>query len=235
MTIERRSDKASVSIRDILHYTSPCNLDSYMRQWGASCTKSIWPHGFFDSMESIKNYSDFPPKSAFFNSLKQIEVNNDDYENAKLEYENRKLLPESDPLHIKNMACWLNHYNSLDVEPLVEAINYSFQKFHELFSVDPNMELSLPTIAFKAMFKLADPSLPKCFTFDAKRDHIRQLHRDNVIGGLSSVYHRHIDLTCSQSSPKNSKIAPNGDPYSHVVFLDFNRSQHFGFSCVNVF
>ena len=209
----------------MLQYTSPCNLDSYTRQWGAKSTKSIWPHGFFDSIESINNYSDFPPKSAFFNTLKQTEVNDKDYENAKLEYENRKKLPKNHPMYIKNMGCWLSHYNSLDVEPLVEAITNSFQKFHELFSVDPNIELSLPTIAFKAMFQLADLNLPKCFTFDTKRDHIRQLHRDSVIGGLSSVYHRHIDLTFSQSSPKNSKIAPSGDPFIHVVFLDFTRSQ----------
>ena len=227
MTIERLSDKASVSIRDALRYTSPCNLDSYLRQWGASCTKSIWPHGFFDSIESITAYTDFPPKSAFFNSLKQTEVDDDDYESAKLEYENRKMLPSHDPRHIKNMSCWLAHYNSLDVEPLVEAINNSFQKFHELFAVDPNIELSLPTIAYKAMFQLADMNLPKCFTFDMQRDHIRQLHRDNIIGGLSSVYHRHIDLTGSQSSPKNSQIAPNGAKYSHAIFIDFNRSDAF--------
>ena len=223
MTITRKSDKAVASFRDVLKYTSPCNLDSYLRRWGAKCTKSIWPHGYFDSIESITNCVDFPPKSAFFNTLKQTEINADDYEKAKGEFESRKLLPENDQRHIKNMACWLSHYNSLDVEPLVEAITNSFQKFHQFFSVDPNLELSLPTIAFKAMFQLGDPSLPRCFTYDNKRDHIRSLQRDNIIGGLSSVYHRHIDLTRSKTSPINSKIAPNGDEFSHAIFVDFNR------------
>ena len=227
VTIERKSDQAVVSFRDVLHYTSPCNLDSYLRQWGAKCTKSIWPHGYFNSIESIAKHVDFPPKSAFFNNLKQTEVNDDDYHVAKLEYDTRRLLPEHHPRYIKNMVGWLSHYNSLDVAPLVEALTNSFQKFHSLFAVDPNLELSLPTIAFKAMFQLSDPNLPQCVTFDKKRDHIRKLHRENVIGGLSSVYHRHIDLTGSSTSPRNSRIAPNGDPFSHVIFLDFNRFEVF--------
>lgn len=222
VTIQRQSDKATVSFRDVLNYTSPCNLDSYLRQWGAKCTKSIWPHGFFDSIEAIKSYENFPPKSAFYNTLKQVDVNDDDYRSAKNEFEKRKFLPNSHPLHIKTMACWLSHYNSLDVEPLVEALTNSFKKFHDLFSIDANMELSLPTIAFKAMFRLSDQNLPQCVTFDKKHDHLRVLHRQNVIGGLSSVYHRHIDLTGSSNSPKNSRIAPNGQKFSHVVMLDFN-------------
>ena len=223
MTIERQSDRAVVSFRDVLHYTSPCNLDSYLRQWKAKCTKSIWPHGYFNSIESITKHVDFPPKTAFFNNLKQTEVNDDDYNAAKLEYDTRRLLPHHHSKFIKNMAGWLSHYNSLDVAPLVEALSNSFEKFHTLFAVDPNLELSLPTIAFKAMFQLSDPNLPQCFTFDKKRDHIRKLHRENIIGGLSSVYHRHIDLSGSTTSPQSSRIASNGDPFSHVVFLDFNR------------
>ena len=214
VTIERKSDKAIISIRDVLKYTSPCNLDSFLHQWGASFTKSIFPHGYFDSIESMRNCVAFPPREAFFNTLKQIPVDEDQYQTAKNLYESKRM---------PNMSHWLEYYNSLDVEPLVEALNNSFKKFHELFEIDPNMELSLPTVAFKAMFRLFDPSLPYCYTFDNQRSHIREQHRLNILGGLSSVYHRHIDLSGNTTGPINSRIAPNGDPYSHVLFVDFTR------------
>jgi len=214
VTIERKADKAIISLRDVLQYTSPCNLDSYLKQWGAKFTKSIFPHGHFDSIESMRNCVNFPEKEAFFNTLKQAPVDDEQYEKAKKFYASQ-MMP--------NMSFWLEYYNSLDVEPLVEALSNSFAKFHDLFSIDPNMELSLPTVAFKAMFRLFDPSLPYCFTFDKQRSHLREQHRRSILGGLSSVYHRHIDLSGDYTGPINSRIAPNGDLFSHVVFLDFNR------------
>lgn len=47
------------------------------------------------------------------------------------------------------MSDWLAHYNSLDTMPLVEAMENSFEKFHEFFGVDALLALSLPGLAFK--------------------------------------------------------------------------------------
>ena len=54
------------------------------------------------------------------------------------------------------------------------------------------------------------------------REDLRVLFRDNVIGGNTSVYHRHIHLN-NEKSPKNARIAPNGDKFTSVSFWDFNR------------
>ena len=222
ITLLNKNDGACLSFRDVLNYTSPCNLDSYLKQWGAKFQKSIFPHGFFSNIEDMKNYTCFPPEEAFFNTLKQKPIDSQEYMIAKKEFERRQSLCTDDPQKMNNMACWLAYYNGLDVEPLVEAISHSFEKFHILFAVDPNMELSLPSVAFKAMFNLYDLKLPYCFTFDKQRKHLRDQHRQNMLGGLSSVYHRHIDLS-TDTSPVNARIGSNQKPFSHVVFLDFNR------------
>ena len=73
----------------------------------------------------------------------------EDYNEAKAEYESRKLLPETNPKHIANMADWLRHYNLLDCQPLVQALDNMFEKIHTLFSIDPSTHHSLPSIALK--------------------------------------------------------------------------------------
>ena len=72
------------------------------------------------------------------------------------------------------------------------------------------------------MWALADTNLPAVFTFYEKFSFIRELFRANVIGGLSSVFHRHLDLS-GGDSPFEARHVPNGDKLTHAIFLDFNR------------
>ena len=72
------------------------------------------------------------------------------------------------------------------------------------------------------MWNHADQKLPYVFTFDEKHSHIRALFRANMIGGLSSVFHRHLDLSEGTDSPHEARHVPNGDQLTHAIFLDFN-------------
>ena len=71
------------------------------------------------------------------------------YEKAKAEYYRRKSLPFFYPDRIFNMADWLEHYNMLDVVPLVNAIQSQFNRFYEYFNVDLSQFNSLPSIALR--------------------------------------------------------------------------------------
>ena len=51
---------------------------------------------------------------------------------------------------------------------------------------------------------------------------IRELFRDNLMGGLVNVYHRMTDLTHQEDVPNVAKFAPNGDPFTRLCFYDFN-------------
>ena len=73
------------------------------------------------------------------------------------------------------------------------------------------------------MLSLYDQSLPYCYSFNHKNDEVRQWFRESIIGGLSAVYHRHIDLSGSTTSPHAARHVPNGDLITHCIFVDFNR------------
>lgn len=72
------------------------------------------------------------------------------------------------------------------------------------------------------MWNHASTDLPAVVTFNDKFDAIRQKFRDNVIGGLSSVYHRHLDLSGGTHSPIQARQTPNGDDFTHVTCIDAN-------------
>ena len=149
MHSHRGERKASITFRDVLNYTAPCRLTKYLKQWGSVLAKSIFPYSLYNSIEELENATDFPPYETFYSELTQSNVTQDEYDDAKAEFERRKQLPVNHPDHIKSMKCWLKYYNCLDTKPLVTAMENSFDKFFYYFKVDPNMHLSLPTLAFK--------------------------------------------------------------------------------------
>ena len=210
-----------IVFKDTLQYTSPCNLETYLRQWQAPEPKGIFPHGHFSNIESMRETLDFPDQSAFYSKLKQSGPTNEDYNNAKELYNERFRLPDGHPDKWDNFSAYLKWYNSQDVGPLVVALSNSFKKFYEFFGVDPLTKLSLPSIAFEASFSMFDQSLPYVSTFSKQSDEVRKLFRSNVIGGISNIYHRDIDLMGDQS-PESARIAPNGDPFTSCLFIDYN-------------
>ena len=141
-------------------------------------------------MEQLRSTATFPPKEAFFNKMKQQDVDDDIYNSSKSLYESKIAAGEW-----SNMSDFLRYYNLLDVEPLVEAIKTCFENYARFFNVDAGSRMSLPSIGFQAMYKLYDESLPLVFTFNNKvGDPIRRTFRDIITGGLTTVLHRYF--TC---------------------------------------
>ena len=143
--------------------------------WGATLHKSIFPYGAYHSVEELRNAVEFPPEEAFFNQLKQKPVKQEEYKKAKAKFDKGKQLPVGHPDKITSMACWLRMYNLLDVLPLVEAVNNSFEAFHQYFGVDGNQHHSLPSMAFTSLFKQYPEDLPYVQTFNHIYDEILSL------------------------------------------------------------
>jgi len=78
---------------DVLHYTSPCNYSGYLKQWGVTEEKSIFPYQFYSSVEELEAATEFPVQSAFFSELTEKDVSDEDYHTAKNEYDTRRCLP----------------------------------------------------------------------------------------------------------------------------------------------
>ena len=133
-------------------------------------------------MDDIKS-TQFPAKKEFFNHFKQKEIDQNTYDSAKQLYESKIASNEW-----RNMSDYLRYYNLLDVKPLIQALQSCFENYSKYFQVDPMSKLSLPSIAFEAMYSLFDEKLPFVYSFNDSD--IQQLFRSNVIGGLSTVFHR---------------------------------------------
>ena len=223
LTLESKGERTiNIQFRDILNFSSPTSMDKYIQQWGSKLVKSIFPYSLYNSIEELEAATEFPDPTGFFNDLKQTSVDMELYEKAKSLYDARKKLPVDHPDRMENMKCWLRYYNQLDTEPLVQAIESSFQAFNQYFGIDPHLHHSLPSMAFDAMFSNYDSNLPYVVTFDSLNDDIRLLFRSNLIGGLTSVLHRHLDLTGCTNSPHNARFVPNGRPLTHAGSWDCN-------------
>ena len=55
-----------------------------------------------------------------------------------------------------------------------------------------------------------------------KNDTERKDFRTNIIAGLTTCSHRHVDLSGGTSSPHNARHVPNGDPATAVICEDLN-------------
>ena len=120
------------------------------------------------------------------------------------------------------MKDWLSYYNELDTAPLAHAVNNSFGNFFKIFGLDPSFCVSLPKFAQQCMFRSYTQSDSLCFSFGKNQSEVRELFRTNLTGGLVNCFHRLIDLSGRPNMPEASQIAPNGDPFSSLMFFDFN-------------
>ena len=175
----------------------------------------------FNSIEDIECQIAFPRFREFYSDLKGENVKKDIYLAARAEYNRRRHLPNNHPDKMHNFSDWLKYYQLLDVIPLVNAIENAFKSFHTHFGVNPMEKRSLPSIAFAAAVNMFDQSMPYIFSFREKFENVRELFRENQLGGLVNLYHRHINIF-DDEGPDSTRIAPNGEKYSYFSFWDFN-------------
>ncbi|CAG5091487.1 Oidioi.mRNA.OKI2018_I69.PAR.g13072.t1.cds [Oikopleura dioica] len=191
--------------------------DGYLKQYGVNESKSIWPYEKYASVIDIINDREFPAFEEFFSSLHNSHCDKKQYEKCRAEfYHNQKINPNF------TMAHWLKHYNLMDVNPFAKAIDNQFRVFFDVFKIDPSYCMSLPKFAMACVFEKFSKTSPFIYSFHEKFRMEHKLLRENVIGGLVNVFSRYTELRPGVEAPRNAKFAPNGDPFTRVVFLDFN-------------
>ena len=190
--------------------------------------KGIFPYNKWTRIEDVIATTDFPEHQDFFSLLKMKNVDIELWEDAKKIYDyHHTTLNENDPDYWANMSDWLKYYNLLDVTPFLRAIENQFKKLGDAFSIVPLEHLSLPSMAMRAMFNNFDQRFAYCSAFSRKSNahKVRQLFRQNVIGGLTNVFHRHIDLGFDERSdiamPATARYL-NQSKYTNILALDFN-------------
>ena len=94
-----------IIFKDILNFSSPCSLDKYLKQWyDGDVGKSIFPYQAFDSIEKIRSCKQFPAYEKFYSDLKQKNVDLQEYEAAKMEFNRRRNLDPTDPDYIADFS-----------------------------------------------------------------------------------------------------------------------------------
>ena len=75
MTLNLKNENyLEVSFKDVRHYTSPCNLDKFLKTWQAPAEKSIFPYQKYSSIEELELATNFPSLEDFYSDLKQVRL-----------------------------------------------------------------------------------------------------------------------------------------------------------------
>ena len=112
-------------------------------------------------------------------------------------------------------------YNERDVEPFMRAVQCSFDNFARHFNINALRHLSLPALALQALFANFSQRAAPVYAFHRGATRLRNLFREQIIGGLVNVFARHIHLDGAECYPREARFAPNGSPFTHHVFFDF--------------
>ncbi len=113
--------------------------------------KGVFPYEYIDSWSKL-NETRLPSKSAFYNSLKDEEINNNDYSHAKKIWK---------VFNIKTLGEYSDLYLKTDVTILTDV----FENFRDLclstLSLDPAHYMTAPGFAFDCMLKYTKVKLEK--------------------------------------------------------------------------
>ena len=168
-----------------------------------STGKQICPYSYLDSFDRLKETS-LPPKDAFYNTLTQSHISNEDYEHCVELWE----LAEC-----KTLNDFINAYLLTDIGYLCDVFTDWRSEMFKHLELDPLAYVSLPGVSFDSMIKTSGVELELI--------HDRELYEtisSNVRGGLSGVF--------KTMARANNEYCPWGydltKPKSFITFLDAN-------------
>ena len=166
--------------------------------------KGVYPYEFMDSIEKLEN-SHLPSKENFFNSLKQAEITDSDYEHAQKIWT---------VFNCTNMRDYMNLYLKTDVLILCDIFE-NFRLFSlEHYSLDPSHFVSAPQLSWEAMLRFTGCTLelisdPTMF----------EMMDRGLRGGVSMIVHRYAKA----NNPEMGQNYNSKEPLSYIVYLDANN------------
>lgn len=152
--------------------------------------KGVYPYEYFDSFAKFSEKC-LPPKSAFFNSLKDEDISDEDYCHAKnvfAQFECRSL----------------GDYHDLYVKSDVLLLADVFENFREIcmsyYKLDPTHFYTAPGLSWAACLKMNKVELELFTDID-----MHLFIEEGIRGGVSVITNRY--------SIANNKYLPNFNPY----------------------
>ncbi len=172
---------------DITNYLSPgISYANYLKAFDCSKSKFFFPYEYFTSLD-ILDEKTLPPHEKFYSSLKDSNITKEEYAYCKQQWNENKM---------SCMKDYLVYYNSLDVEPAMEAIEKHMCLLYKL-GIDPLKEsFTISGVAFQYLFikNYAPLSL-------INRKELFYSLKSSLIGGPSIVFTRHAKVNETTVKP----------------------------------
>ena len=125
----------------------------------------------------------------------------------------------------KSMLDYLKYYNTIDTEILADGFKNYVNSFINNFNLSPIGYITLPGYAERVMYSMYDTSENKPYSFSEKYGFINKLLRDNLAGGLSCVFKRHVEINSSEENYSATvHRAANGEKFKRLVAYDANST-----------
>ena len=165
--------------------------------------KGIYPYEHFDSFSKFSETCS-PPKSAFFNSLKDEHISEEDYVRAQNVF--------------KQFGChFLGDYHDLYVKSDVLLLADVFENFREIclnyYKLDPAHFYTAPGLSWAACLKITKVELELLTDVD-----MHLFIEEGLRGGISVI--------CNRYSKANNKYLPNfrlDEESKYIIYLDANN------------
>ncbi|KAF0718937.1 Uncharacterized protein FWK35_00026527, partial [Aphis craccivora] len=162
--------------------------------------KGFYPYEYTDSWEKL-NETTLPPKEKFYSSLNETHISNDDYEYAKIVW---------NQFNCNTLGEYSDWYLKVDVMLLVDC----FENFRDLclktYGLDPNYYYTSPGMSFDCMLKYTEVNL------ELLSDYVQILmFEQGIRGGLTHAVKRYAEA--------NNINVPDYDaskPESWIDYLD---------------
>lgn len=193
---------------DITNFIAPgSTYASYLSAFGCAEAKGFFPYEWVDCLSKLTS-KQLPPQTAFYSSLTEKSISDEDYAYCKFIWESHKMET------FKDFLVW---YNNLDVAPFLEAIQKQCE-IYEKQGIDLlKTNVSLPGAAVRWMMSLCDKTevvLDRekweawesgdegsvkshlhdklgVFTVCDKYPALHDACKKNMVGGPSIVFHRY--------------------------------------------
>ena len=150
----------------------------------SSFISGVFPYDFASSLDVLHQAKSLPPKSAFYNSLHEEEISDEDYEHAREVF---------DSFNCQSMLDYMVLYMKSDVALLADNFLTFRDLLFEQFKLDPCHFISLPSYSFNAMLSYTGVEIEEIDDID-----IFNFLGQNIRGGFSFIHERFAEHTEEQ-------------------------------------
>ena len=200
---------------DITNFIAPgSNYAGYLKAFGVDEPKGFFPYEWVDGLDKLK-YNSLPPQDAFYSSLKQKGISDEDYAFCQRVWRERKMKT------VRDLLIW---YNNSDVKPFLQAIQAQSDIYKSKGIDMLKSSVSLPGAAQNWLMNTCDKSrdvLSRGAWVDflqgnertlidhisdsipvtnihSEYSHLYDKCKKNIVGGPSIVFHRYHEAGVSK-------------------------------------